>query len=324
MSKILGSENAKSLHDNRKKMYSQAEQYRNFFIDKITGLIDEKYLEKRVCPVCRASDSREIFKKNGGTYVCCNQCEMVFLNPVFKDDELMSYYQFNNSNQALAHESESDFYRRIYTAGLEFITKYVAKGNLLDVGCSSGLFLDIAASKFSSCGIELNRAEVEIARSKGHYVWDQQIDQINLEGNEQFDVITLWDVFEHIKDGKIYLDKLKEKIKDDGIIFMQIPSSDSLAARIMREKCNMFDGLEHVNLYSPKTITQLALNSGYKILAIESAIDELKPVMNYLGYEDPYNGSFIERNDLDFLTPDLILSRMIGYKLQVIIQREKS
>lgn len=324
MSKILGSENAKSLHENRKKMYSQAEQYRNFFIDKITGLIDEKYLEKRVCPVCSASDSREIFKKNGGTYVCCNQCEMVFLNPVFKDDELVSYYQFNNSNQALAHDSESDFYRRIYTAGLEFITKYVAKGNLLDVGCSSGLFLDIAASKFSSCGIELNRAEVEIARSKGHHVWDQQIDQINLEGNERFDVITLWDVFEHIKDGKIYLDKLKEKIKDDGIIFMQIPSADSLAARIMREKCNMFDGLEHVNLYSPKTITQLALNSGYKILAIESAIDELKPVMNYLGYEDPYNGSFIERNDLDFLTPDLILSRMMGYKLQVIIQLEKS
>ena len=156
-------------------MYSQAEQYRNSFIDKKTGLIDEKYLEKRVCPVCGASDSREGFKKSGGTYVCCNQCEMVFLNPVFKDNELVRYYQFNNSNQALAHDSESDFYRRIYTAGLGFITKYLAKGNLLDIGCSSGFFLDIAASKFSSYGIELNRAEVEIARSKGHHVWDRQI-----------------------------------------------------------------------------------------------------------------------------------------------------
>lgn len=319
MTKTVSTEDAKLLHESRKKMYDQAEQYRNSFIDKKSGLIDQKYLEHRSCPVCGATDSREIFKKSGGTYVACNKCEMIFLNPVFKDDELVRYYQLNNSNQALAHNSETEFYRRIYTSGLDLICKYKSSGNLLDIGCSSGFFLDIAANKFSPHGIELNKAEVAIARAKGHPVWDQPIDMVDFEGNDKFDVISLWDVFEHIKDGKSYLQKLKGKLKSDGVIFLQIPSADSLAARIMRDKCNMFDGLEHVNLYSYRTITALALASGYKVQGIESIIDELKPVLNYLRYEDPYNGSFSQSSDLDFLKQDLILSRMLGYKLQVVL-----
>lgn len=319
MTNTESTKDAKQLHASRRTMYDQAAQYRNSFINKTSGLIDDKYLEYRACPVCGATKSREIFTKSGGTYVVCEKCSMVFLNPVFKDEELCKYYQFNNSNQALAHDSESDFYVRIYNAGLELISKYKSGGSLLDIGCSSGLFLDVASSKFSPYGIELNKAEVLVARSKGHLVWDQPIDMVSFERNDKFDVITLWDVFEHIKDGKTYLQNLKAKLRANGVIFLQIPSADALAARVMREKCNMFDGLEHVNIYSLRTITTLATKAGFKIQGVVSIIDELDPLVNYLRYEDPYNGSFSQGVELDFLTPDLILSRMLGYKLQVVL-----
>lgn len=319
MTKDLSTEDAKSLHESRKKMYDQANQYRYSFINTQSGLIDDRYLEKRDCPVCGTDDNREIFKKNGGTYVACNKCEMVFLNPVFKDDELVRYYQHNNSNQAAAHNSETDFYNRIYTSGLNLICKYKAQGKLLDIGCSSGLFLDVAKSRFSPYGIELNKSELEIARAKGHYVWDKPIDMVAFKAEDKFDVVTLWDVFEHIKDGKTYLRNLKSNLQSDSIVFLQIPSSDSLAARIMRDKCNMFDGIEHVNLYSRKTIIKAADSSGYRILGMVSVIDELKPILNYLSYEDPYFGQFCGAGYIDFLTQDLILSKMLGYKLQVVL-----
>jgi SAM-dependent methyltransferase len=322
MIKNLSTEDAKLLHQQRKSMYQQAEKYRNSFRDQKSGLISDIYLEYRTCPVCETSNNREIFKKSGGTYVACKQCGMVFLNPVFKDDALLQYYKFNNSNQAQTHYSETDFYQRIYNSGLDLIYKYKLNGTILDIGCSSGLFLDIAANNFISHGIELNKAEIDIARSKGHIVWDQPIDLVDFKEKNKFDVITLWDVFEHIKDGKAYLQNLKGRLKSGGVVFLQIPSADSLAARVMREKCNMFDGLEHVNLYSLSTIKVLAANAGYKIEKIESVIDELKPVLNYLKYEDPYNGSFVNANDLDFLTPDLIHSNKLGYKLQVILTVE--
>ena len=323
MTNSISTVDAKLLHENRRLMYEQAEQYRKSFIDKATDLIDEKYLESRACPVCGEYESREVFKKSGGTYVVCDNCSMVFINPVFKDQELVKYYRFNNSNQAIAHSSEIDFYRRIYTSGLEMIAKYKSTGAILDIGCSSGLFLDIAASKYSSYGIELNEADVRIARSKGHHVWDQPIEIVAFGDNDKFDIITLWDVFEHIKDGKTYLQNLKVRLQEDGIVFLQIPNADALAARVMRDKCNMFDGLEHVNLYSIKTISTLAANAGFRVRGVVSVIDELKPVINYLGYEDPYNGTFQENESFDFLTKDLVLSKMLGYKLQLVLSIDK-
>ena len=309
---------AKTLHQNRKVMYYEADSYRQSFIDPTTGLIDSKYAESRVCPVCGSGDHRIIFQKNGGIYVACDECSMIFLNPVFKDEDLVRYYQNNNSSQALAHDSESEFYRRIYSAGLKLIAAVKAEGSILDIGCSSGFFLDVAKeNKYVTHGVELNKLEVEIARSKGHPVWDKPLDQIKSENT--FDIITLWDVFEHIKDGTSYLKDLRSRLRKDGLVFLQIPSADALAARVMRERCNMFDGLEHVNLYSLRTITKTATDAGFKVQAVSSVIDELKPVLNFLAYEDPYNGSFNPRDDFDFLTSDLIQQKLLGYKLQVVL-----
>jgi hypothetical protein len=61
MTKSVSTEDAKFLNENRKKMYDQAEQYRKAYLDKKSGLIDQKYLEIPACLVCGAIDSREIF-----------------------------------------------------------------------------------------------------------------------------------------------------------------------------------------------------------------------------------------------------------------------
>ena len=324
MTEFKATEDARLLHDGRDSMYRESDKYRSSFINCKTGLLDKKYLCNRVCPTCGASENRELFVKNGGTYVACNSCDMVFLNPVFTDKALTLYYQNNNSCQAQAHISESDFYCRIYNAGLNQICRFIKTGNLLDIGCSGGFFLDIASDNYRTHGIELNFSEAAIARSKGHHIWEQSVDSLNFEDKDKFDVITLWDVFEHIKDGNCFLLNLKDKLRTGGVIFLQVPNVGSLAARVMKDKCNMFDGLEHVNLYNPKTISALAENAGYNVLYIESIIDELKPVLNYLRYEDPYKGSFGELIDFDFLTPNLISSRLLGYKLQVILAKKNN
>ena len=71
----------------------------------------------------------------------------------------------------------------------------------------------------------------------------------------------MWDVFEHIKDPHKILKEIKKKLVKNGLIFMQIPSSDSIAAKILREKCNMFDPIEHVNLYNLNSLRKLFLNN---------------------------------------------------------------
>ena len=74
-----------------------------------------------------------------------------------------------------------------------------------------------------------------------------------------------------------------------------------------------------MNLYSVNTIAKVASAAGYEITSVTSVIDEIKPIVNYLSYDDPYFGEFPEGVDFGFLTPELIHNNLLGYKLQVIL-----
>lgn len=314
----LDTENAAALHQQRQQMYEATDRYRNSFVDPATGQLCADRLEQRACPVCGGGSHYKLLTKNGGQYVRCGDCSMVFLNPVFTDAALVDYYRHNTAAQAMAHESEAGFYRRIYGAGMDLVQRHLYAGDVLDIGCSGGLFLDVARERgWNTFGIELNEQEVVIAQRKGHKVWGCEIGALPLD--RRFTLVTLWDVFEHIKDGVGYLRTLAGRLAAGSMVFMQIPSADSLAARIMREQCNVFDGLEHVNLYGESTIGRTAELAGYEVVAVESVIDELKPLLNFLGYEHPYQGSFQPLPKLDFLTPELVHGHNLGYKLQVLM-----
>jgi len=317
--KSLETEDAKGLHLHRKEMYQEVDAYHHKFIDPETGDLDSRYVQERSCPLCESYHRRVLFKKNGGAYVICEDCDMVYLNPVFKDEELKKYYQQNNTAQAKAHESENEFYTAIYKEGLKGISKFVAHGSVLDIGCSSGLFLDIARKEeWQTYGIELNKVEYEIASRRRHVVWDCSVE--NLPHGLKFDVITMWDVLEHIKTSSTFLATIGSRLNAKGIIFLQVPNVASLAARILRDRCNMFDGIEHVNLYSPKTMRVLADQAGFEILSMETVIDELKVTKNYMAYQEPYFGDFRKSDDCGFLTPELVHQNLLGYKIQVVLR----
>lgn len=313
------STNAHKLHKGRAFVYKRVEDYHKKYIDKKTGKFFSELTKIRNCPVCDSSKYIFIFNKSGGTYVKCRNCTMVFVNPVFKEDALEKYYIGLNTGQAEVVQNESEFYNEIYTKGLNTIFKLVNKGKILDVGCSSGFFLNIAKKRgFDTYGIELGEIEAEMCRKEGHTLYTKKLEDLNLD--IKFDVITLWDVFEHLPDGKEQLEIFKSKLSPKGVIFMQIPSSDALAAKVLQQRCNMYDGVEHANLYNPQTIRLIAQKTGLTIKHLETVISEIAVLNNFLSYEDPYMGvSSYSEKLLDILDADFIHKNYIGYKMQVVM-----
>lgn len=200
------------------------------------------------------------------------------------------------------------------------IEKIKDSGLILDVGCSTGFFLDISKkSGWQTFGIELGLKESKVARSKGHNVLSCSIGQANF--SSKFDVITLWDVFEHISNPYRCLKELSMVLKKGGLIFLQIPNVGGLAPRLMQAKCNMFDGVEHCNLYNKATIEIVMKNTNYSIESVESLISEISVMNNYLDYEDPYFGSS-KTNELllGLIDEKMIHKNYLGYKFQIIIR----
>ena len=303
------------------KLWDNSISNHSKYMDESTGLFSTEFTEERNCPVCNSSNELHVFYKEGGRYVKCQDCDMVYLNPVFKDFALKDYYESNHSVQSEIVEGDLDeFYVNIYTKGVESI-KEVNKNalNILDIGCSSGAFLDIAKKhSLKTFGVELNKTEYEFSKKKGHSVYNDLLENISFE--DKFDAITMWDVFEHLKDGEFYLNLMKSLISKDGVIFLQIPSADSLAAKILQEKCNMFDGLEHVNLYGVETIKKLALKCNLEVLDIKSVIGEIGVINNHLNYENPYLGNTKNKTSIpNIIDEEKLHENLQGYKLQVIL-----
>ncbi len=309
----------KELHQQRVQLWDASMANHLKYIDKESGLFEAKWVEQRSCPVCQSNDYSKIFQKSGGEYVKYLKCYMIYANPVFSDIALIDYYQNNHTNQSQLVENDDSFYINLYNMGLCSIEKYTANSNILDIGCSSGVFLDSAKKRgWITSGIELNKKEFELTQKKGHKAYNALLE--NIEFDEKFSAITMWDVFEHIKDGKEFLSRVKKLLTNDGVIFLQIPSSDSLAAKILQEKCNMFDGLEHVNLYGVETIKLLAKKCGLKVIAICTVISEIGVINNYLSYENPYFGSTTNKDFIPNLIDEkTIHQNLMGYKLQVIL-----
>lgn len=316
------SKNARLLHEQRQNTYLLVEEYHKKFIDASTGRMFNHLKEERNCPVCNSINSSIIFDKSASTYVKCNECTMVYLNPILNPRAIIEYYNNLNTGQGDTVSTESRFYTEIYTMGLDSIEEYKKQaGNILDIGCSTGFFLDIAKGKgWRTTGIELGIDEAAKAEAKGHKLFKKTID--NLDPQEKFDAITMWDVLEHIPNGIDQLSMIKDHLNEKGILFLQIPNSDALAAKIMRGACRMFDGLEHTNLYNPKTIAILAMKTGYTLKSIRSVISEIAVINNYLDYLDPYSGqSQYENKVLNLLDEKFIHKNNFGYKLQVTLEK---
>lgn len=316
------SKNAKNLHLGRKFSYDCNKTYHNKFLDKKTLKFFVNLTKMRSCPVCDSTKYVHVLDKSGGSYVKCMKCTMIYLNPVFKKNVLDEYYRNLDTGQAIIVNNESDFYKEIYVKGLNKISKIINKGKILDIGCSSGVFLDIAKNRgWETYGIEPMKLEAEMCKNKGHILYTEKLDDLKID--IKFDVITLWDVFEHLPDGIEQLKLFKSKLSPKGIIFMQIPNSDALAPRVMRERCNMFDGIEHVNIYNPKTIKLVAQKVGLNIKELGTVISEIAVLNNYLNYEDPYFGDSGSGDRLiDILNADFLHKNLLGYKMQIIMGRD--
>ena len=282
-----------------------------------------KLSEERNCPVCNSNKRVHILDKSASAYYKCEDCSMVYLNPIMNKECTIEYYTNLNTGQGDIVSGESSFYTEIYSLGLDSIEKHSKKiGKILDIGCSTGFFLDLSKQRgWETTGIELGIQEATVAKNKGHKIITDVVEKLDL--NEKFDAIVMWDVLEHIPNGIEQLELISRHLNQGGILFFQIPNSDSMASKILRYSCRMFDGIEHTNLYNPKSIEKLISSSNFSLINIQSVISEISVINNFLDYLNPYFGQSQYTNKvLNFIDEKTIHDNKIGYKLQVTLSKD--
>jgi 2-polyprenyl-3-methyl-5-hydroxy-6-metoxy-1,4-benzoquinol methylase len=137
-------------------------------------------------------------------------------------------------------------------------------GRLLDVGASYGHFLAAAGSAFEAYGIELNAGAVRWSINR-FGVRNEVASLYELPDRlpASFDVITLWDVIEHLDDPSRALAACRERLTPGGWIFLSTPDAGALTARVLGKRWYYQDPVQHVNLFSNANLQRVLKRSGF-------------------------------------------------------------
>jgi cyclopropane fatty-acyl-phospholipid synthase-like methyltransferase len=139
--------------------------------------------------------------------------------------------------------------------------------NLLDVGAYIGVFVEAAlAAGWDAVGVEPSRWASSIAQVQGLPVIEGTQDVPELEGR-QFDVVTMWDVIEHVDDPMAELEKACSLLKPGGFIAVHTMDIDSLAARIMGRRWPWLMDM-HIHYFSKRTLAEMLEKAGFEVVWI--------------------------------------------------------
>jgi SAM-dependent methyltransferase len=193
-------------------------------------------VEKVICDLCGADAPIHLFNRKDRfsgrefEFVNCSNCGLIYLQSRPTQEELANYYPSDYEAYYLIDEDSSGSHQwhlqRALNLQLDFVEQTISsKGNLLDIGCATGNFMKFAQDKgWQVFGIEPIEEAAKIARENYQLdVITGTLDSVYLD-DESFDVITMWDVLEHLPSPKNTLIRCNNLLKADGILVFSIPN----------------------------------------------------------------------------------------------------
>jgi SAM-dependent methyltransferase len=295
-------------------------------LDPDTGRLAVDLAQTIDCPLCGGADHRSLFEKQGFTFVRCADCRLVFVNPQVREDVVLSEYRTAETNDlwfdVLTSERQLALDREKFTEILDLLEPYRGEGRLLDVGCSIGLFLDLARERgWHGTGIEFAPRALAYARDTYDLdVLDVPLDEAGFE-DESFDAVGLLSVLEHTNEPRRMLADVARVLRPGGAVYVVVPNVESLACRVLHERARTFDGRNHLVYFSPSTLRDCLDRSGFDVPHVATKVSSFAPVAEHLAYEEPYSDAElaeeVPRRILAALEPQLA-ELHLGYKLHAL------
>lgn len=226
------------------------------------------------CPVCNAKSVEQQWDAQqklgyGKMISWCADCGFGWQNPLPTPKEINDYYDnYTVYNIHGENEKEESSLKRINR-----INKLMPnRGRLLDIGSGLGYFLKIAQENgWNVAGIEPQKSAALYCQNQLKIkVYTENIESIRFK-HKSFDVITLWDVFEHIHEPMEFLNRCLNLLASGGLLVIAVPNASGLPARIFKGKWRYIMGT-HLNYYTVPYIQRIITDRCMYIERIDHTI----------------------------------------------------
>jgi 2-polyprenyl-3-methyl-5-hydroxy-6-metoxy-1,4-benzoquinol methylase len=199
----------------------------------------------------------------------CLSCGLVYANPRYASGEMLARYQ---AVEDPLYVEEREGRVLTFERHLRPLEKIMPPGNkrrLLDVGCHVGVFVEIAARHgWDAWGVEPSRWAAAQAQQVGLQVVEGTMASAGF-AEESFDVITLWDVIEHLERPSDEVSQAFGLLKPGGLLVAHTMDVDSLFARLMGRRWPWLMEM-HLYYFTRRTLARLMEKAGFQVLRIQA------------------------------------------------------
>lgn len=214
-----------------------------------------------MCPVCGAGVKPVLIDKYMEFSINrCPACDVVYSDPMkspgadwYEKSELYSVGKVLNSELGWHHK--------------QFIDGGALYGKrLLDVGCGPGLFLSEARKKgYEVWGLDFDKGNIRLAKERYglENIFVKSIEDLSRDfSKKKFDVITFFEVLEHLEDPSKFMSQVKEMLNKDGYIALSVPNRER-ALNTLKEWDNP---PHHLTKWSAVSLSAFLERNGFEVV----------------------------------------------------------
>jgi SAM-dependent methyltransferase len=227
--------------------------------------------DARTCPLCESGTTTYFIsapdrfhgRQEEYDLFRCSTCSYVWLGTPPKPEEMGLHYDEDYHRDIAAAGEGSATHR--WRSQRETISRAKTSGAILDIGCSSGGFLGtMKGGSWKLYGIEMEASTAEKARAiTGAEVFVGDVLDAPFPA-ESFDVITCFDVLEHVYHPRQFLTKVFEWLKPGGIFYAMVPNIDSWEARVLGTYWYGLELPRHISHFSPRSLRYVMTSLGFQ------------------------------------------------------------
>ena len=233
------------------------------------------------CVVCEHSFEPRThvrWTKDGFPIVRCPSCGLLFRQDLPSEEELDVIYgpaYFTGAAQLqgqgyLAYTDDADAHRAIARTRLTDLERWLAPGELLDVGAAAGFFVDEARRiGWNATGIDVSGAMVDWGRRELGVPLEQTTLASSAIPDRSLDAVTMWDYIEHSLDPRGDLERTNSLLRKAGVLALSTGDAASLVARVSGTRWHLLTPRHHNFFFTATTLRELLERTGFEVIGLD-------------------------------------------------------
>jgi 2-polyprenyl-3-methyl-5-hydroxy-6-metoxy-1,4-benzoquinol methylase len=212
------------------------------------------FIERKFCPICDSQSSKIYIDFAEIPVLQCQNCNFIYSARIMDNETMIFYYKNTFSGDIHLHGQRVN--ATVNLIALENLLDFNSVNTFLDVGTGYGFLLKAIQSKHSTktVGVELSQNEANYALNNLNVnVLPVLLKESNLP-KSSFDVVSCFEVIEHIVQPISFVSELAEYVKPGGIMIIMTDNFTSSIATKLGAEFPKWIPHSHISHFTPQTL----------------------------------------------------------------------